>query len=323
MIECRICGKKLKMISHAHLRTHNMTTKEYKEKFNLKTVISEELFEKFSKAQKGKKMGDDNPARRKEVREKISNSVKQLWDEGIYSERINGMLGMIGEKSLNWKEENHTPLYLAENKYVDFLKGFQNCSVCSLCGRTDRKINIHHIDENRKNFLPSNLEPLCVPCHVLYHYGHAKRQFVKVSKRFSCAVAHFLPNYDGVCSNLHGHEAIIDVVIRKRILKSTGMATDFSTIKKIVNNCVISKLDHSYLNDIIKNPTAENLSIWIWEQLMFNGLLKGIHSISVHESPNNIVILDADDMLSIFSDNIEDYMVKYVKEEDNETCPEI
>ena len=38
-------------------------------------------------------------------------------------------------------------------------------------------------------------------------------------------------------------------------------------LKKVVNGKVVDKLDHTYMNDTIPISTAENISIWIWEQL--------------------------------------------------------
>ncbi len=42
---------------------------------------------------------------------------------------------------------------------------------------------------------------------------------------------------------------------------------DFVDLKKVVNEKVVSKLDHTDLNDFFKNPSAENIVIWIWGQL--------------------------------------------------------
>lgn len=42
---------------------------------------------------------------------------------------------------------------------------------------------------------------------------------------------------------------------------------DFKKIKEIVNEKVIEKLDHTHLNNIIENPSAENIAIWIWAHL--------------------------------------------------------
>jgi 6-pyruvoyltetrahydropterin/6-carboxytetrahydropterin synthase len=34
-----------------------------------------------------------------------------------------------------------------------------------------------------------------------------------------------------------------------------------------VRERVVSRLDHSYVNDVIEQPTAENIAHWIWEQI--------------------------------------------------------
>ena len=42
---------------------------------------------------------------------------------------------------------------------------------------------------------------------------------------------------------------------------------DFVELKKAVAERVLSSLDHSYLNDVISQPTAENIATWIWKAL--------------------------------------------------------
>ena len=45
------------------------------------------------------------------------------------------------------------------------------------------------------------------------------------------------------------------------------MVLDFSLLKKIVQTKVLRKLDHKLLNDVLPNPSAENIAIWVWDQL--------------------------------------------------------
>lgn len=308
MVRCPICLRKFKMISHSHLKYHNLTIKEYKEKFPNYPMISEEHLINLSKAQKGKKTGENNPAKRKEIREKISNSVKNRWDEGKYSERINGMTGMFGSLHPSWKKcaKKREPLYLAKNQYASFLSQYEDITICKRCG-SRKKINIHHIDEDHNDFLISNLEPLCVPCHTSFHYSLQKRPFLIISKKFSFAACHRLPLYEGACHNWHGHEWALEISIKKRIDTKTGMVLDFSILKDIINKHIIEVLDHSNVNDVLKNPTAENILIWIWEKLMFDAHLKGIETIKIWETPTSCAELNKKGMLSIFSSNIEKY----------------
>lgn len=89
----------------------------------------------------------------------------------------------------------------------------------------------------------------------------------RISKKFKFDAAHKLPNYDGKCKNLHGHSWEFEVVLEGIVNEKTGMIIDFNILKQIVDGNVVQILDHSYLNDIISNPTAENILYWIWTQL--------------------------------------------------------
>ena len=43
------------------------------------------------------------------------------------------------------------------------------------------------------------------------------------------------------------------------------MVIDFYDLEKLVNENIIDKLDHTFLNEKIKNPTTENIASWIWQ----------------------------------------------------------
>ena len=251
-----------------------------------------------------KRRGLNNPVHKDpNTRKKISESVTKRWEEGYYADRINGMLGKIGTENPRFNPALHTIQERGQRCFSDFLREFQDISTCACCGSTERKMNIHHIDEDRTNFLPSNLEPLCVPCHGSYHYRLQKRPYATIGKFFTFAASHQLPDHKGLCQYLHGHEWKLGVHIRKRVNKKTGMVLDFGDLKEVVNTHIVSVLDHSFLNEILYNPTAENLVVWIWERLMFDGLLKGIHQIELWEASNSKIIMDQNDMRSILIEN--------------------
>ena len=42
-------------------------------------------------------------------------------------------------------------------------------AACELCGKTGRKLHVHHKDENPENNRAPNLQTLCVSCHRLSH----------------------------------------------------------------------------------------------------------------------------------------------------------
>lgn len=45
------------------------------------------------------------------------------------------------------------------------------------------------------------------------------------------------------------------------------MVEDFDRIERIVGERVVDVLDHQNLNDLMENPTAENIVLWIWKRL--------------------------------------------------------
>lgn len=207
-----------------------------------------------------------------EAKDKIREAVKKRLSET----RQDGMLGV---------REPCTP-----SPAVD---------TCSRCGRNDRGVSAHHVDEDYNNFLPSNLEPLCVPCHSCFHSSLQKLPYLTIGKQFTFAAAHFLPDYNGPCKNLHGHEWRLEVVIKKRIDPKTGMVMDFRALKETVKQYVIDKLDHTCLNDTLTLPTAENILVWVWEELMLKGWLKGMYQISLWETSDSIASISVEDMLRI------------------------
>lgn len=98
-----------------------------------------------------------------------------------------------------------------------------------------------------------------------------------VCKVFTFDAAHYLPGYDGKCRNLHGHTWKLEVEVSGLVTPGTGMVIDFVYLKNLVNDEVISKLDHTCLNEALEgkmedcygvtNPTCENLLDWIWGRL--------------------------------------------------------
>jgi 6-pyruvoyltetrahydropterin/6-carboxytetrahydropterin synthase len=85
-------------------------------------------------------------------------------------------------------------------------------------------------------------------------------------KKFSFEAAHNLVKYHGKCERLHGHTYRLTVKVEGP-LNEEDMVMDFAELKKMVEDRVIKKLDHSYLNELFEQPTTERVAIWIWEQL--------------------------------------------------------
>ncbi len=109
---------------------------------------------------------------------------------------------------------------------------------------------------------------------------------MKLTKIFTFDSAHFLPNYHGKCENMHGHTYKMEVTIEGKPNPDDGMILDFKKLKEIVNEKVIENLDHKLLNDIVENPSAEFLAIWVWDQLKNDLNLK---QIKIYETSDSYI----------------------------------
>ena len=83
---------------------------------------------------------------------------------------------------------------------------------------------------------------------------------------FKFDAAHNLIHYHGKCERLHGHTYHLRVTLTGEP-DAEGMIFDFVELKRAVNELVLDKLDHAYINEIIKQPTAEYISRWIFKKL--------------------------------------------------------
>ena len=94
----------------------------------------------------------------------------------------------------------------------------------------------------------------------------------------------------GPDSKIHGHNYTLEVMVTAEVNDDTGFIVDLGQLKEIVNNNVISILDHSLFNKEVewfndKQPSSENLVIFIWSQI--EPFLDGVtlHRIRLHETP--------------------------------------
>ncbi|MBO9608956.1 MAG: 6-carboxytetrahydropterin synthase QueD [Paenibacillaceae bacterium] len=95
---------------------------------------------------------------------------------------------------------------------------------------------------------------------------HTKR--VLVAKEFTFDSAHHLHCYEGKCQNLHGHTYRV-LVTMSGAPDERGLTIDFADMKRIAKSRIIDPLDHQYLNEVLPpmNTTAENMVVWMFEQL--------------------------------------------------------
>jgi 6-pyruvoyltetrahydropterin/6-carboxytetrahydropterin synthase len=109
---------------------------------------------------------------------------------------------------------------------------------------------------------------------------------LKVEFQFNAA--HRLPLYQGPCFHTHGHNYQLVVVVRGWVNPATGLAVDFGEVKRVVRERVLERIDHNDLNEVLDNPTAENVIAWIWQQLEPG--LAGLTELQLFETPDCAVI---------------------------------
>lgn len=90
---------------------------------------------------------------------------------------------------------------------------------------------------------------------------------MRVTHEFRFEAAHHLPRHPGKCRNPHGHSWRCRVTVEGRVNPSDGMAFDFLELQAAVRERILGRTEHKNLNDLLSNPTAELLAIWIWDQL--------------------------------------------------------
>jgi 6-pyruvoyltetrahydropterin/6-carboxytetrahydropterin synthase len=100
----------------------------------------------------------------------------------------------------------------------------------------------------------------------------------------------------GGCSNpnWHGHNYLLEVTLCGIPNPETGYVYDLKKLKELIENLIISKVDHKNLNlevDFMKGiiPTTENFAIQIWNQLQPHIQEAQLYSIKLYETERNFV----------------------------------
>lgn len=92
----------------------------------------------------------------------------------------------------------------------------------------------------------------------------------RVTARLQFSGAHHLREYPGKCQQVHGHNWEVEAAVSGRETDRLGMLVDFGCLKAILKT-ILDELDHRDLNSLSyfyeQNPTAENISRFIFERL--------------------------------------------------------
>ena len=104
-------------------------------------------------------------------------------------------------------------------------------------------------------------------------------------------------NVFGKCSNpyYHGHNYELIVSVKGEINQDTGYVMDMGKLKEIIKSEIEDRLDHKNLNldiDYFKKviPSAENISVFIYN-ILRNKIDKNLSiSVTLYETPRNFVV---------------------------------
>jgi 6-pyruvoyltetrahydropterin/6-carboxytetrahydropterin synthase len=119
---------------------------------------------------------------------------------------------------------------------------------------------------------------------------------VVIRKTFRFEAAHVLPHHPGKCARLHGHSYRVEVAVAGALQAAgpaTGMVVDFDALAAVVRPHVVERLDHSSLNDLMPNPTAEEIALWIWNELIAR--VEGLEEIVVWETASACAVVRSED----------------------------
>lgn len=101
----------------------------------------------------------------------------------------------------------------------------------------------------------------------------------------------------GKCSNphFHGHNYELIVSVTGSVDPETGFVMDLKKLKELIYHEVEVPFDHKNLNVEVEefrdlNPTAENISIVIWNRIRKKIPVDMDLSVTLYETPRNYVV---------------------------------
>ena len=146
---------------------------------------------------------------------------------------------------------------------------------------------------------------------------------ITIVRTFEWDMGHRVPNHESICRNPHGHRYVMNVFVTGALNAvpddpSQGMIVDFGKLKGLINEHVVSRLDHSFMyfkddsamapfaakhNDFRMNvvpfiPTAEMIAEHIAEVII--DLFKretpelSLSAVEVYETPKSKAIWSRD-----------------------------
>ena len=127
---------------------------------------------------------------------------------------------------------------------------------------------------------------------------------IRLTKRVEFCAAHryWHPGWDaeenrrrfGKAVNLHGHNYVLEVTIQGTLAPDTGMVMDLKSLKDLITEAVLDRLDHKNLNVDVPAfadalPTPENLAVVIWGLLVPCLPERRLHRVRLREDEGSYV----------------------------------
>ena len=99
----------------------------------------------------------------------------------------------------------------------------------------------------------------------------------------------------GKCNNpnWHGHNYTLEVTVAGEPDPETGYVVDLGLLKRVVEECVLSKVDHANLNldvDFMQGvlPSTENFAVAIWNELAPAIPAGRLYRVRLYETERNL-----------------------------------
>jgi len=149
----------------------------YKER-TTRAMHSPQAIEKMRNTKMGKKLSDEHRAKIKATMKKLGKEGKlSVWSKANLPPNLEFARSkspiQLREKNINWnpdKQDEYGYEFTLSLKKKILLRDSNKCVNC----KTDKKLVIHHIDQNKHNNSDDNLITLCRTCHLKVHHGSIK-----------------------------------------------------------------------------------------------------------------------------------------------------
>lgn len=262
-LECKVCNKKFSSLYNHVLLSHHLSWEEYCKKFNwdsnTRSIFSQTHNcslsankKRFYKTEQGKKwkeqasekyLGENNPAKRADVRSKISVAAALRFqkEKNRYNNYgISTSFFYNGKRYYSRSFEEFKVLYLLLKNDIDF--------------EYERKI-IKYKDENGNirnyvlDFLINDkyIELKCDKNSINYHQIHKYKEINNILNKINKKL--FIWDFDDFCNNLHLNKPEKEEPYQflKNLLDS-DMAKVTYVIGKNRKSTILKKVDENYMN---------------------------------------------------------------------------